>query len=411
MRTPSPLPDRLTGCLMGGAVGDALGAPVEGLGLDQIHEHYGPEGLTEYAEGSYGIGAITDETQLTLRTSDALIRASVRARDRGIGRAAVSMVQMAYLEWARIHRDEDEADAPVSRGAEAAFPAPGGLPPEASAGFPGGVLAQNPMNAPRGYGAATVAALREAEARKDPGRPLGTVEEPVNNSKGCAAVVRVAPCGFGVSRAENAFDLAMRVAALTHGHRTAQLASGVFAATVWGLVHGGETAESLEEARKLLKGHTGHEEVSQALDSAVRTASRGVPDAWDLAGLGDGWTSEEALAVAVCVALRADDFTSANTGPGHPSHLGVSEAGRRGLRLAVNHSGDSDTIGALCGNLIGARYGTHAFPGHWQSQLEVRDQVIGLAADAALEFGPCPPAALGHGGVHESWVMAHHERC
>lgn len=384
MHTPSPLPDRLTGCLMGGAIGDALGAPVEGLGLDQIHERYGPEGLAEYAEGSYGTGAVTDETQLTLHTADALIRASVRARDRGIGGAAVGMVQTAYLAWARIHLDGDEPGVP------------------------------DPLYVPRGYGAATVAALRQAEARKEPGRPLGTVEKPVNNSKGCAAVVRVAPCGFGTGTAEHAFDLAMQVAALTHGHRTAQLAAGVFAATVWGLVRGGETAESLLEARKLLKGRTGHEEASQALDSAVRTASRGVPSAWDLAELGNGWTSEEALAVAVCVALRADDLTSPrntpDTDPGRWSHRSVSEAGRRGLRLAVNHSGDSDTIGALCGNLIGARYGTHAFPGHWQSQLEVRDRVIGLAADAALEFGPCPPAAPGHGGVHESWVTAYHER-
>ncbi|MGW5879125.1 ADP-ribosylglycohydrolase family protein [Nocardiopsis terrae] len=395
MRTPSPLPDRLSGCLLGGAIGDALGAPVEGLGLDQIHERYGGRGLTEYAEGSYGVGAITDETQLTLLTSDALVRASVRARDKGIGGAAVGMVQMAYLEWARIHGSgPDTAPAPSG-------PSPAG--PAAPAGPRNG---PGPLHAPRGYGAATVAALREAAARNEPGLPLGTVAEPVNNSKGCAAVVRTAPCGFGTVSAEYAFELAEQVAALTHGHRTAQLAAGVFAATVWGLVRGGELPGSLARARGLLEDRRGHGEVSRALDSAASVAARGVPDAWDLAGLGDGWTSEEALAVAVCVALRAEDLTVPDTGPGSrgPGHRGLPEAGRHGLRLAVNHSGDSDTIGALCGNLIGARYGVHAFPGHWQSQLEVRDRVLGLAADAALEYGPCPPASLEHGGVHESWA-------
>ncbi len=380
MHTPSPVPDRLTGCLMGGAIGDALGAPVEGLGLDQIHERYGPRGLTEYAEGSYGVGAITDETQLTLRTADALIRASLRARAKGIGGAAVGIVQSAYLGWARIHGEGDVSDAPAAA-------APGGAPL-------GPPRAPDPMDSPRGYGAATVAALREAGARRKPGLPLGTVDKPINNSKGCAAVVPVAPCGFGSDKAENAFDLAGRVAALTHGHRTAHLAAGVFAATVWGLVRGGEMAASLESARILLEDHSGHDEVSRALDAAVNTASRGVPTSRDLAGLGDGWTSEEALAVAVCVALRAEDLSSPATtpdpDPGRP-HRGIPEVGRYGLRLAVNHSGDSDSLGSLCGNLIGARYGVHAFPGNWQSRLEVRGRVIELAADAALHYGPCPP--------------------
>jgi ADP-ribosylglycohydrolase len=397
MHTPSPLPDRLTGCLMGGAVGDALGAPVEGLGLDQIHERYGPRGLTEYAEGSYGVGAITDETQLTLRTAQALVRASVRARNKGIEGAAVGMVQTAYLGWARAHRDGGGPGA-----AAVAVPAAGGAPPQAP-------LPPDPLDAPRGYGAATVAALRRAGARGKPGWPLGTVESPINSSKGCAAVVRVAPCGFGTAKAEHAFDLAAQVAALTHGHRTAHLAAGVFAATVWSLVRGGETAASLDAARNLLEGHSGHDEVSRALDAAAATDARGVPSAWELAELGDGWTSEEALAVAVCVALRAQDLAPHPTGPGPapgPPHQGVPEIGRIGLRLAVNHSGDSDTLGALCGNLIGARYGVHAFPGHWQSQLEVRGRVIVLAADAALEYGPCPPADPAFGGADQTWTTA-----
>ncbi|WP_199776677.1 ADP-ribosylglycohydrolase family protein [Nocardiopsis sp. SBT366] len=364
MRTPSPLPDRLTGCLIGGAIGDALGAPVEGLGLDQILERHGPQGLTEYVEGSYGIGAITDETQLTLRTCDALVRASVRARNKGISGAAVSMVRTAYVDWARIHRDPARSGPTV-----------------------------DPLHAPRGYGAATVAALRETGAWK-----------PVNNSKGCAAVVRVAPCGFGAGDAERAFELATEVAALTHGHRTAHLAAGVFASTVWGLVRGGEIADSLARARELLEGRVGHGEVSRALDAAVAKAHSGVPTARDLAELGDGWTSEEALAVAVCVALRAEDLAAQG---GAPNTAGI---GQSALRSAVNHSGDSDTLGALCGNLVGARYGVHAFPGHWQSQLEVRERVIGLAADAALEYGPCPPAALDHDGAHETWTVAHFER-
>jgi hypothetical protein len=62
----------------------------------------------------------------------------------------------------------------------------------------------------------------------------------------------------------------------------------------------------------------------------------------------------------------------------------LAEAGRLGLLLAVNHSGDSDSTGGLCGSLLGARFGTAVLPGRWQAGLEVRDTIVLLAADAAL---------------------------
>ena len=388
MRNPSPLPDLLTGCLLGGAIGDALGAPVEGLGLDQIRERYGGDGLTDYAEGSYGIGAVTDETQLTLRVAEALVRASIRERSKGIGGAAPGIVQMLCLEWLS------------TQGVD--------MPPQGSHhGWPFGNTA---MHARRGHSAATVDALRRAAARQRPGVPLGTVAEPVNNSKGCAAVVRAAPCGFGTGSIDSAFGMAERVAALTHGHRTAHLAAGAFSATVWGLVRGAPLEQALSEGRGVLEDREGHEEVSRALDKAVSVAARGVPTAADLAELGDGWTSEEALAVAVCVALHADGPYAAEEGAqGTPAtdRRALPKAGRRSLLLAVNHSGDSDSLGALCGNLIGARHGVHAFPGHWQSQLEVRDVAIRLAADCALEYAPWPPDDSDFGGAHPSWSRRH----
>ncbi|MET9798942.1 ADP-ribosylglycohydrolase family protein [Nocardiopsis alba] len=384
MRTSSPLPDRLTGCLMGGAVGDALGAPVEGLGLDQIRERYGTTGLSDYVEGSYGVGAITDETQLTLRTADALLRAHMRARDKGIEGAALGMVQASYLEW--LNHQMPSASLEKE---------------EVGPGFGGAAL-----RARRGYGAATVDALRAASARVERRWvPLGTPKAPINNSKGCAAVVRVAPCGFLTVSPAKAFDLGSEVAALTHGHRTAHLAAGTLAATVWGLVRDEPLESALETAREELEGRTGHEEVSSALDKAVAVAERGIPEARDLAELGDGWTSEEALAVAMCVALSAEAVLARE--PSRHFSRGVADVGEHCLPLAVNHSGDSDTIGAICGGLIGARYGSHAFPGHWQSALEVRDEVIRLAADCALEFGPYPPSDQRYGGVHHTWFRHH----
>ena len=49
------------GCLLGGAVGDALGAPVEFLSLTEIRERFGSDGIAEFAPAFGRVGAITVE--------------------------------------------------------------------------------------------------------------------------------------------------------------------------------------------------------------------------------------------------------------------------------------------------------------------------------------------------------------
>ena len=67
--------DRYRGCLLGGAVGDALGAGVEFMSLDEIRGRYGPAGVTGYVPCYGRSGAITDDTQMTLFTAEGLLRA------------------------------------------------------------------------------------------------------------------------------------------------------------------------------------------------------------------------------------------------------------------------------------------------------------------------------------------------
>jgi ADP-ribosylglycohydrolase len=61
---------RIRGCLLGGAVGDAIGAPVEFLSLQQIRHRFGTDGIRDYAPAYGRRGAITDDTQLTLFTAE-----------------------------------------------------------------------------------------------------------------------------------------------------------------------------------------------------------------------------------------------------------------------------------------------------------------------------------------------------
>ena len=86
MRTTNE--DRVRGCLLGGAIGDALGAPVEFWSRARIEDVFGSEGVQGYHpvtfSGEPRIGLITDDTQMTLFTCEGLMRAHMRGMTRGV---------------------------------------------------------------------------------------------------------------------------------------------------------------------------------------------------------------------------------------------------------------------------------------------------------------------------------------
>ena len=81
---PSAALSRFRGCLLGGAVGDALGAAVEFMPRTAILRQFGDAGITDYVTAYGGLGRITDDTQMTLFTAEGLLRSVVRARCRGM---------------------------------------------------------------------------------------------------------------------------------------------------------------------------------------------------------------------------------------------------------------------------------------------------------------------------------------
>ncbi|UFS96366.1 ADP-ribosylglycohydrolase family protein [Nocardia huaxiensis] len=351
------------GCLLGGAVGDALGAPVESMLLRNIQQRYGIRGVTG-ERGSYQ-GAISDETQLTLFTTEALIRSSVRARARGIGGATLGMIQENLLIWLT-GQGTAIAEQPFElRSSLTAYPE---------------------LMRFRGTSSATASVMRRVGEQRKPRALLGTRGNPVNDSKGCAAVVRSAPCGFSESL-DRAFELACDAAALTHGNPGGWLPAGTFAAIVYGLSHGLDLRAAVDAARTELVRHREHEETAQALDAAVRLVGdyarlgRPMPEPEVLQQLGDGVIGPEALAIAVFCALCAETIG------GTPEQIF-----RNGVLLSVNHSGDSDSTAAICGALLGTRLGVHAVPEDWRTGLDAAAVVERLATDFCKEFGPTPPA-------------------
>ncbi|PSJ24596.1 ADP-ribosylglycohydrolase [Streptosporangium nondiastaticum] len=329
---------RVRGCLLGGAIGDALGAGIEFHSLGTIRDHHGPAGVRDYVRAYGRRGAVTDDTQMTLFTVDGLIRAAIRGGSGG--GSAPEEVHRAYLRWRATQRYEaPDLDDPAL----------------------GRLGRQEWLYSRRAPGNACLSGLDDDR--------MGTLTAPKNReSKGCGTVMRSAPFGLLVDREPaQVFHLAAECAAQTHGHPSGVLAAAAFAAIVHGIVRGGTLEGAVHEALGLLAGWSGSEETTAALRQALDAVRRGAPSAERLEGLGQGWVAEEALAMGVYCALVAEDI-------------------RHGLLLAVNHSGDSDSTGSLCGNLLGALHGETALPVDLLAELEGRAEIAELADDFAMEL-------------------------
>jgi ADP-ribosylglycohydrolase len=325
------LRDRYRGCLLGGAVGDALGAGIEFESLAEIRRNHGPRGIEGYVPAYGRTGAITDDTQMTLFTAEALLRDHQRPAS---SREPAAALWRGYQRWLSTQHGE---------------PASGWL------------SSQEFLHHGRAPGVTCVSALHA-------GHP-GTVRQPVNNSKGCGGVMRVAPAGLAGG---DPFTLGCQAAALTHGHPSGYLAAGALALMVSELIRGCDLRAATAAAITRLQLTDGSEEVTAALIAAVRAAELGPLSTDALEVLGQGWTGEEALSIATHCALTATSF-------------------RSGVLHAVNHDGDSDSTGAICGNLLGAALGAGAIDGDLLAQLEGRDVITQVADDLHDVFAAGQP--------------------
>jgi len=124
-------------------------------------------------------------------------------------------------------------------------------------------------------------------------------------------------------------------------------------------VKGKSLPESLETTFLLLKGYDKNQETTLALKRAVESANSDMDTSKAISQLGEGWVAEEALAVAVYCALKEKDF-------------------KKALQMAVNHDGDSDSTGAICGNILGAEGGMEVIPHSWLPQVELKELILDM---------------------------------
>ncbi len=315
--------ERVSGCLIGGAIGDALGAATEFLDLPTIYDVFGPDGLVDFGSAYGQAVAFTDDTQMTLFTAEGLVWA---ARD---GSDPLDAVWAAYQRWLSTQR--------------------GSVPSDAS-----GLAAAPELQHARAPGLTCIGSVE--------GGTPGRVDQPINDSKGCGGVMRVAPVGLVASSPAQAWDLGCGTAALTHGHPGGWAPSGAMAVMIEALCAGHSLAAAIDSGRAALAKEPQAEEALDWLDRGIALGQRGALDGETIDEFGAGWTGDEALAISVACVLAEPDSNQA-------------------LLIAVNHSGDSDSTGSIVGQLLGAAHGLGTFRKDWVERIEAAPLLHGVAAD------------------------------
>ena len=344
----SDLVDSFRACLLGGAIGDALGAPVEFMSRAQICSRFGADGLTDFADWHHGRGAITDDTQMTLFTAEGVIQAH---RNNMPLELSLGIAYQCWLSTQQsFYRSHLPDGTPVTKWS--------------------GLLKDKRLCGQRAPGLTCLDALES----KDTVDALAT-----NTSKGCGGVMRVAPIGlFVASRysavgrqepTENsaalAFQLGSLAAQLTHGHPSGFLSAGAFSAIIFQIVVGKPLRAAVKVSLALLGAQPHQPEPRQAITQAVsRAAADKRFSQQSFTELGHGWVAEEALAMSLYCALTAESFAD-------------------GLICAVNHDGDSDSTGAITGNLLGCLSGLNEVPSSWRNSVECADLIEEIASELA----------------------------
>lgn len=351
--------DKIRGSLVGGAVGDALGYPVEFIcSYEGIQKRYGENGITRLDttqwwlpdEEKSGKAWISDDTQMTLFTACGLLNAKAQ------GKAPKYAICEAYLEWyytqvgrkSSCHKDCWIGDVPE-------------------------------LNNRRAPGNTCMTALQDILRGKDP----------YNNSKGCGGIMRTAPVAlYGavwrdtpegeplegrISNIKDVDMLAADAAEITHQHPLGWLSSALEAHVIYRIMQ--KDCPTVDDFKAYLsEGYdillslypnegAGITQLRALTDKALGLVGSSASDVDNIEAIGEGWVAEETLAIAVyCAVKYFDNFEKA-------------------VIASVNHKGDSDSTGAVTGNILGAVVGYDAISEFFKTDLELHDVILHVADD------------------------------
>ena len=311
------------GCVLGLAIGDALGFPTEFRSRAQILESFGPQGVTDFVElqdptwpavpailgTRHPAGTYTDDTQMTLAVAEGILEAGTEANldDQ------MNAIARRFIEWSRAD-DNDRA--------------------------PGSTCMTGCANLARGV----------------PWQRSG-----VEDSKGCGSAMRVAPIGLLFAHdTARLIEVAEASSLLTHGHPAATAGAAAAALLVAYALEGRPPADMFAGLQKELGGRA--DDLDSRLAELPTMLDQPPEIALSDAGLGEAWVAEEAVVSALYCFWRS---------PADYSQTVIT---------AINTDGDSDSIAAIAGSISGAFNGADAIPERWRTGVENAGDLSELAA-------------------------------
>lgn len=348
--------DRIRGSLIGGAIGDALGYPVEFMSLAVIRNKYGKNGITNLELNESSKAVVSDDTQMTLFTANGLMFGVTRWATHGALSDLQVYVQEAYKEWFQTQTKVEDYNA---------------------------------------YHTCWIRDIKELNVCRAPGNTclsaLRDVNDVKNNSKGCGGIMRVAPValflyaendravkhgGEAIFTLEAIDKYAGDCAAITHKHPLGYLSAALFVDVLYqllnaeGMVTFDMVCKYVDSALSTLMSIYTSKQEATALGElwyiskrAIELAQKDIEDSVAISKLGEGWVAEETWAIALyCVLKHLDSFEDA-------------------VVAAVNHDGDSDSTGSVCGNLMGVIVGYDGIPEKYKTNIELKNVILALADD------------------------------
>lgn len=315
-----PTEAQFLGCIVGLAVGDALGYPAEFRRRTELQEALGADGVTDFlaladprfraprlVARHHPPGTFTDDTQMTVALAEGLLRAGRSSLDE-----RMHAVAQEFIVWA-----------------------------------------ESPSN-DRAPGNTCLAGCANLAA----GRPWHLAG--IADSKGCGSAMRVAPIGLLYRDVDEVLEVARASSQLTHGHDAAVEGAAAVALMIHLALQGAAPLHLYDEVARRCGGRSADfDRCWQALEELFVAPPQ---HALSKDGIGEAWVAEEAAASGLyCMQHSPDDY-------------------RRVVLVAVNTDGDSDTIGCITGALLGARLGLHAIPQEWSGRVEKADSLLELGS-------------------------------
>ena len=338
--------DKIRGCLVGGAIGDALGYAVEFMREPEIFSRYGKDGIKEYKlDNRTGKALISDDTQMTLFTATGILAQS----ENGV----LYDIEQSYFDWLTTqYYSFDEAK---------------------SIKIHNSWLRNVPeLYSPRAPGNTCLSALEQRVRTTE--KINSFIESKINRSKGCGGIMRVAPIGLLSGKSIEEIDmLAAQAASVTHTHSLGYMPAAVLAHIINRIVYPSSdmslkeiVLDAKETVNTIFENDPNINTLLKIIDLAVELSGNKEADIDNIHRLGEGWVGEETLGIALYCSLRYEnDFSG-------------------GIIASVNHKGDSDSTGAVAGNILGAVCGYNEIEQKWKDGLELLDIILKVSDELSL---------------------------